>query len=195
MLINFLISNSDFGSKSKWLLKVWGLLVCFMACVSGKPLPKTMPETWLSLCTSHCYAPAGSSSQGHIKVHSIKALAVAGVCLRSLPSLGICRALPEVICIILCHLSALILCSKDFREANLYPVCLCPMMIFSFWHIATIFVHPLVSLSSFSLSHDLYVMCVVIFMLVVIIRFHILLLMWLCACSHGKLCLYFWDNL
>lgn len=97
--------------------------------VSGQPLSKTMPGTGLSLCTSHCYAPAGSSSEGHMKVHSIKAVAVAGVCLRSLPSLGICRALPEVICVILCHISALILCSNDFRGANLYPVCLYTMMI------------------------------------------------------------------
>lgn len=100
-----------------------------MISVSGQPLSKTMPGTWFSLCTSHCYAPAGSSSEGRMKVHSIKAVAVAGVCLRSLPSLGICRALPEVICVILCHINALLLCSNGFRGANLCPVCLYTMMI------------------------------------------------------------------
>lgn len=117
-------------------------------------------------------------SRGHVKVHSIKAVAVAGVCLGSLPSLGICKALPEVICVILCHKSALILFSNDFRAANLYPVCLYPMMIqlsLPFLAYCNHFMHPLVSLSSFSLSCDL--MCVIIFMLVLIIRFCISLLM------------------
>lgn len=119
-----------------------------MASISGQLLSKTMTEKWLSLCTSHCYAPAGSSSEGHIKVHSIKAVAGAGVRLRSLPSLGICRALPEVICVILCLISALILCSNDFKGANLYPVCVYPIIIqvpFSFCVIATFCMYPLVS--------------------------------------------------
>lgn len=125
----FWLVTQTLNPEEKKNLKLWGLEVCFMTSISGQPLSKTMPETWLSLCTCHCYAPAGSSSEGHIKVHSIKAVAVAGVCLRSLPSLGICRALSEVICVILCHISALILHSNDFRGANLYPMCLEPMMI------------------------------------------------------------------
>lgn len=44
-----------------------------------------------------------------------QAVAVAIARLRSVPSLEICRALPEGICIMSCSISALILCSKYFK--------------------------------------------------------------------------------